>query len=62
MRWWFQAAGAGAAQVCVGGKRGEGGGAVDSLGEGEKTEPDSDPGGQEGGCGELVESPQRGRG
>lgn len=53
-RWWFQAAGAGAEQVCVGGERGEGGGAVESLGEG----ADSDPGGQEGGCGELVESPQ----
>lgn len=46
--WWFQAAGAGAAQVCVGGERGEGGGAVESLGaKGAKAkpewEPDSDP-------------------
>lgn len=47
--------------MCVGGERGEGGGAVESLGAKRAKpkpdwEPDYDPGGQEGGCGELVES------
>nr|XP_020461967.1 uncharacterized protein LOC109963626 [Monopterus albus] len=56
------AAGAGAAQVCVGGGRRKGGGTVESVREGAKAKPDSDPGGQKGGCGELVESPQCGEG
>ena len=65
--WWlFQAAGAGATEMCVGGERGEGGGAEESLGEGAKAkpdgEPDSEPGWEEGGSGELVESPQRAAG